>query len=383
MQNVSSNGNLSGADELSTMAPPAGSHSFRFTATPGGFFAIWIVNLFLSIITLGIYSAWATVRKKRYFYAHTWVANANFEYHGNPIAILKGRLIAVAALGAYYGIGHFIPKLAAAAAVVLFAAAPWLIARSMAFNAYNSSYRNIRFRFQATYKDVLNGIWPGVLVLALAFLIPEWDPGSKQQPPALFWVVVGLQMLTLAAVYPYVVGSLKKLQVNHAQFGTAPFATELGLGAFYKIYVLALLILLGAAIVAGAIGAGLAMLSPMTLPVVLIAAYFAIGSLVLAYTKSRIGNLVFNNARLDRQVSFVSNLKVGKLAWIYMGNLFAILLSLGLAIPWAVVRVMRYRAGCLSLQSAGSLDNFIGGVSASVGATGEELGEFFNIDLSL
>ena len=63
--------------------------------------------------------------------------------------------------------------------------------------------------------------------------------------------------------------------------------------------------------------------------------------------------------------------------------MFAILFSLGLAVPWAVIRVMRYRAECLTLQSNTSLDEFIGGVSAQVGATGEELGEFFNVDLSL
>ncbi len=30
------------------------------------YFQIWIVNIVLTIVTLGIYSAWATVRNKRY-----------------------------------------------------------------------------------------------------------------------------------------------------------------------------------------------------------------------------------------------------------------------------------------------------------------------------
>ena len=105
--------------------------------------------------------------------------------------------------------------------------------------------------------------------------------------------------------------------------------------------------------------------------------------MLLAYTRSRIGNLVFNNIRLDRKVSFASNLKLGPLLKFYFTNFVAILFSFGLAIPWAVVRVTRYRAECLSLQSAVPLDEFIGAINAQVGATGEELGEFFNIDLSL
>ena len=61
------------------------THQFGFTGDAGEYFRIWIVNLFLSIVTFGIYSPWAKVRKKRYFYGHTWVADSNFEYHGNPI----------------------------------------------------------------------------------------------------------------------------------------------------------------------------------------------------------------------------------------------------------------------------------------------------------
>jgi hypothetical protein len=46
----------------------------EFTGTAGEYFRIWIVNLALTILTLGIYSAWAKVRKRRYFYAHTRIA---------------------------------------------------------------------------------------------------------------------------------------------------------------------------------------------------------------------------------------------------------------------------------------------------------------------
>src|SRR5258707_6333866 len=43
----------------------------RFTGRAGEYFRIWIVNICLSIVTLGIYSAWAKVRRKRYFYGNT------------------------------------------------------------------------------------------------------------------------------------------------------------------------------------------------------------------------------------------------------------------------------------------------------------------------
>ena len=95
-------------------APPApGAHRYpvEFTATAGEYFRIWIVNLALTILTLGIYSAWAKVRKKRYFYSHTLIDGECFEYRANPVAILKGRIIAVVLFAAYSFGGKVSPVL--------------------------------------------------------------------------------------------------------------------------------------------------------------------------------------------------------------------------------------------------------------------------------
>ena len=51
-----------------------------FTGNAREYFGIWIVNLLLSILTLGIYSAWAKVRRKKYFYQHTLIDGAGFDY---------------------------------------------------------------------------------------------------------------------------------------------------------------------------------------------------------------------------------------------------------------------------------------------------------------
>ena len=68
----------------------------------GEYFGIWAINLLLSIATLGIYSAWAKVRRLRYFYGNTVVDGHALDYHANPIAILKGRLVAAAIIGGFY-----------------------------------------------------------------------------------------------------------------------------------------------------------------------------------------------------------------------------------------------------------------------------------------
>ncbi len=372
-----------------TLSETAGTerHPFRFTGNTAEFFGIWIVNLFLTIVTLGIYSAWAKVRKKRYFYGHTWVADANFEYHGNPVAILKGRLIALAIFGIYSGVAHFMPQVAVFLAILLFAAAPWFIARSMAFNAFNSSYRNIRFRFHATYLDVFKAIAPMGVVLAFSFFMPVIDPKNNAEPPTMFFILFGLQMVSFLLLYPYVVGALKRLHVNHSQFGSSAFSNSARIRDFYKIFfmTIGLLILAGGSV--GIVAALLSLVGKWLAGIAIFlgffALYFGIFPLMIGYSQSRTANLVFNTTRLDESISFSSTLKARKLAVLYLTNLLAILFSMGLAIPWAVIRSARYRLECLALETSVPMEQFVAGVAANVSATGEELGEFFNIDLSL
>ncbi|MGA3159250.1 MAG: DUF898 family protein, partial [Steroidobacteraceae bacterium] len=56
------------------LPPPAVLFPAEFRGEGGEYFRIWIVNLLLTLLTLGIYSAWAKVRKQRYLYSNTSVA---------------------------------------------------------------------------------------------------------------------------------------------------------------------------------------------------------------------------------------------------------------------------------------------------------------------
>src|ERR1700742_5249025 len=91
-------GSMESASGIDT-PPPASSvrppEQLRFTGTGASYFGIWIVNLLLTIVTLGIYSAWAKVRRLQYFYRNTQLADSSFDFQGSPIKILIGRVTAV------------------------------------------------------------------------------------------------------------------------------------------------------------------------------------------------------------------------------------------------------------------------------------------------
>src|SRR5262245_5944118 len=135
-------------------SPPGSSttlEQFRFSGSGGEYFRIWIVNLLLSVITLGIYSAWAKVRRMHYFYGNTHFAGDVFEYHGRPIQILKGRLIAFGVFMVYFIASSLSEIAGAAMAIVFFFFVPWLAVKALSFRARMTSYRNIRFTFEQDY----------------------------------------------------------------------------------------------------------------------------------------------------------------------------------------------------------------------------------------
>ena len=119
----------------------------RFVGTGSEYFRIWIVNLLLTIVTFGIYSAWAKVRRLKYMYRNTQIAESSFDYHGSPIAILKGRLIALVLLIAYNFSFEFSLIAGVITLTLLAAIFPWLIRQSLRFRARYSSYRGIHFQF--------------------------------------------------------------------------------------------------------------------------------------------------------------------------------------------------------------------------------------------
>ena len=94
------------ASSAFTAVDPPAPEPLTFTGTGAEYFRIWIVNLALTLITLGVFSAWAKVRRLQYFYRHTRLAGAGFDYHGNPIAILKGRIVGLVLFGLYSVAGY-------------------------------------------------------------------------------------------------------------------------------------------------------------------------------------------------------------------------------------------------------------------------------------
>jgi len=335
-----------------SVAGPEKRHAVEFTADTGEYFRIWIVNLALTIVTLGIYSAWAKVRKRRYFYGHTRIDGETFEYRANPVAILKGRLIAVAAIAVFYAVGYFAPLYQWILWIPLAVFGPWLLVRSLAFNAYNTAYRNVRFRFEGTYKACLK------VVLVYGWLV-------------LFGIL-----------YPYFKHRLIRFVAENHRYGTTRFEVadfkKPFIGAYANAYGL------GFVLIAALFGLGFAAMrtkSPLIFSGVVVLFYGGL-FLLFAYVRARTTNAIWNAVRIG-PLSFESALRARDMIWLYFSNLLAIAFTLGLATPWAVVRAMRYRASKTTGIASGPLDGFAQAEAQQVSVAGEEVADLFDIDIAL
>ncbi|MDO8787448.1 MAG: DUF898 family protein [Sulfuritalea sp.] len=328
-------------------------YPFAFTGEGGEYFRIWIVNLFLSLITFGIYSAWAKVRRETFFHRNLTLDNSAFSYHGNPIAILKGRAIAVVLLIALSAAQNAGPFAYGIAVLALLPVVPWLIVRAFRFRAHNTSYRGLRFSFHGTYRQALTAFVGYGLLAAISF---------------------GL-------LFPLFYRQQRTFVLDNLRYGSAQFHCTASNGQFYGIFLKPIgLALAGMFAIGFLTAAGGA-------PKLLLPLAFGVGTMalmlfLLPYIRVRTTNLVWNHVSLER-MGFSSKLAVLPYFGLLAGNMVLLLLTLGLYWPWARVRLARYRASCMSLLSAEALDSFVAGESANAAAVGDEVSELMDIDIAL
>lgn len=384
---------------LMTLAPAARAcesvQSFRFTGTTGEYFRIWMVNTFLAFVTLGLWSPWAKIRKRRFFLRHTWVAGANFEYHAEPWPILRGRVIAGIAFIAYWFTGEINPIYAPWIALAIALAAPWLVVSSLRFNLANTSYRNIRFAFEGHVIDAVKAMWPLALIAALAVAFPPvFDPADFRN---FNWRAL-LPFLALTIFYPYLHGAFRLLVLDHSRLGAAPVACTTSIKTFYSIYARGLLVGIGLFLIAsiftamifGFVFAGggrdwmtqhktmLVVVSiAITLPMAIA------GLLWFAFTQTRIINATFNLTTVSTNVRVFSQIRTMPMARLYLVNTLAILFSLGLAIPWAAVRTAKQRVETTALAIGGDIDDIVADAVPATSATADAATEFFSFDVAL
>jgi len=314
--------------------PVGSTYPIHFHGRGGSLFGIQIVNLFLGLITLGVYSFWGRVKVRSYMASQTEFSGDRFAYHGTGRELFIGWLKALLLFGIplfvlvilqiivgmeselfnllqiliYIVVGFFIP-------VAMVNARRYRLSRM--------SWRGIRFSFRGGVREFI------------AIYLKGWL----------------LTAVSLGFYYPFWQNRRQMFMISDSHFGNQKFAFD-GRGRdLFLSFVLHVL---------------------LSLPTFFLCWIWYWARVQRYYAE----HTSFQAAR------FRSTVSGGGVFALWFGNAVLFLLTLGLGWSWITVRNMRYYTSCLSM--VGALD--VAGVMQEVQpatATGEGLSGFLDLDFDL
>lgn len=351
--------------------PPAPSPNRQLSFHGDGsiLFGITVVNLFLTVVTLGTYLFWGKVRARKYVFGQLEFEGDRFGYHATGKELLIGWLKVAIVFGLLYGAqnaGNYLDGPAASVPEIIGSVVlsgvflvllPVATVASRRFRLSRASWRRIRFSFRGRSRDFLK----------------------------LYLVGTIRTTLTFGLYYPFFMNEAQKFLMSRTYFGNTRFEYNGEGRDLFKSYLLTRFIPLWAVslVVLAAIGyawiTASTTLDPRSILLVVIVVF--IGFLVLLGTWP-----LFAVAR-DRYVwsrtsfataHFRSTVTAGRLYGLYLGDIVRLVPTLGLALPWVVVRHVRFR--CANLVVEGPLDlAAIQQEAQAAPPVGEGPGDFFGV----
>jgi uncharacterized membrane protein YjgN (DUF898 family) len=297
-------GNTGGASRLMPKANggrPSVRRTFSFHGRGGTLLGVTIVNVCLTLATLGVYSFWAKVRVRRYLLSQTEVERDRFAYHGTGQELFRGFLTALVVfilpmvllqLGATLAQDPAVATAAALLTAVVFVVfVPVAMVGARRYRLSRTSWRAVRFGFDGGVRAYLKIFLKGTVFTAL----------------------------TLGLYYPFFHARSHAFMVTHSRFGHRAFRFDGAPRGTFRPFVIAALLFL---------------------PTLALSWVW-----YLAWRRRHYwGHTTFERAR------FRCTVTGGQLLALLGVNAILLLVTLGLALPWVRVRNARFTLGTLFLE---------------------------------
>src|SRR5690242_4518868 len=177
-----------------------------FHGNGGTLFGIHVVNVLLTLVTLGVYYFWAKTRIRAYLSGQTEIEGDRFAYHGTARELLLGTIKAVLVFGLpilllqlvrdRLDVPILLRRVAdLAVAVLAYAFFPIAMVGARRYRLSRTSWRGIRFSFRGRVAQLLK-----------IFILGSFLTG-----------------LTLGLYYPFFLVSRQAFLVSHSYFGGERF----------------------------------------------------------------------------------------------------------------------------------------------------------------
>lgn len=302
-------------------------------------FKIYIVNVLLTLVTLGIYYPWAKAKLLAYHYAETELENSRFAFLGTGEEIFKGFVKAILIFAVWYGVAFYLSlQLQTGQNIQLFAGMifvwelvllliiPLAIVGSLKYRLSRTTWRGIHMRYTGNVKSMYKVFFKGIL----------------------------FSILTLGIYGPWFLVSIRKEIMRNVKLGNLNFSFE-GRGSKY----------LGLSL-------GGYLLCIITLGIYAFQWAANLHNFNIDYSR------LYTAEERAKLKGKATGLGIFKLQFI---NLLIVVFTLGLGVPFALVRSLKYYASTVELDGNITFDNIIQEEINDSDATGDSLLDAFELDI--
>ena len=360
---------------------PVGPDKLIFDGRGGELFVVYLVNILLTMVTLGIYRFWAKTRIRQYVWSHLRYKGDAFEYTGTGMELFLGFLIvALVVFAPLFGLSIWAQKLIGEGNGVLAAVifVPVILTYIVLFPM--AIYRAYRYRLSRS-------MWRGIRF------------GLTGKPSLYARKFIGyalLQIITLGLATPYTTVRLYEVLINNIWMGSGRFTFAAPWKPLLKRFLLlwiALVLTIGAAAIVQSqlIGASMQptpelgnpdMFPPEKSVFMAIATMISsVGGFVVMclyfYYSAFVYRYVVSHIKFEN-VGFSVDVKGRQLFGLYVVNGLLLLFTLGIAYPWVVARIFNFLAAKLYIHGEPDFEK-ISQNTEEMPKYGEGLAEAFDI----
>lgn len=298
-------------------------------------FSIWIVNFFLQIITLGFYYPWAKAKSMQYLWGASEFEGSRLQFHGTGKEMFIGFIKAIALISIIY-LAYFLllsQEMAFLGSLILiigiFAFLPLAIHGSYRYRMSRTSWRGIRFGYRGELRELIKIVYKGGFLTIITFgIYGAWFSMN-----------------------------IRNYVISNIRFGNAKFNYN-GRGLDYLLMNL-----------------GGYFLSIITLGI-----YFF-------WWQKHLFNYYINNLSIESEtgekITFVSKASAGKIFKVGVINILLVFFTLGLGTPWAIVNTMNFVFSNIELEGNIDVEKIVQTEENNKDATGEDMADFFDLDLAI
>lgn len=331
--------------------------NLSFSGSAQTLFGMWIVNVLLTFLTLGIYYFWAKVKVRTYILSQTSFDGHRFAYHGTGYELLVGWFKGALLFGLPWVVLNYglwfvdlSDNIQIAASIlswfIILAFPPFIQVWSLRYRLSRTSWCGIRFSFRGRLSDYFK----------------IWAKG------------ITLTILTAGLYYPFFATQTRAFMVTNSRLGNRPFTFDGKASQLFKVFFQSFQLVL----FFGGLGAFFWWMRDSPIILMLIGLVLIGPPLMWLFIIAEQRRFFWNHTCFT-QCRFQSTVNSDNLLILKLSNLGLLLLSFGLAWPWVRIRSHRFALEHLILDGPLCVED-IRQERLDSSATGEEISDLSGIE---